>query len=114
MRVGLPWASLLAYVRITTNPRVFDRPLKVETALEQVDAWLGHPAVTTPDPTERHGEILGTLLRSAGLGGNLVGDAHLAALSLEHGLVLCSTDSDFARFPRVRWHDPLRGRGELP
>jgi uncharacterized protein len=108
-RVGLPWPSLLAYVRIVTNPRVFERPLSTAAAWEQVQAWLGCPAVWIPLPTARHPEILGPLLKAATGRANLVPDAHLAALAIEHGLILCSTDADFARFPGLRWQNPLLG-----
>ena len=107
-QVGLPWPSLLAFVRITTNPRVFERPLALAAAWRQVVDWLGCRPVWIPAPTERHVHILESLLLEAGSGANLVPDAHLAALAIEHGLTLCSTDGDFARFPGLRWENPLR------
>jgi toxin-antitoxin system PIN domain toxin len=107
-RVGLPWPSLLAFVRLVTHPRVFERPVPVATAWQQVEQWLQVPAVWMPGPTARHAGILGPLLREATPRANLVPDAHLAALAMEHGLTLCSTDGDFARFPGVTWHNPLR------
>lgn len=105
--VGLPWVSLLAFVRLVSNPRLFREPLGVADAWRQVEAWLDCPSTWTPEPTDRHREVLGPLL--AGIGGraNLVPDAHLAALAVEYGLVLCSTDGDFARFPGLRWENPL-------
>jgi toxin-antitoxin system PIN domain toxin len=106
-RVGLPWPSLLAFLRIATNARLFPRPLDSATAWRQVDEWLALPSVWIPAPTDRHAEILGELLAASGIVGPLVSDAHLAALSIEHGLVLCSTDSDFARFDALRWQNPL-------
>jgi len=105
-RVGFPWPSLLAFLRIVTNPRLFERAEPVEDAWRQVRAWLGADVAWIPQPTERHAEVLGSLL--GGATGNLVPDAHLAALALEHGLVVCSTDTDFARFAGVTWRDPLR------
>ena len=105
--VGLPWASLLGFLRIVTNPRVFERPETMAAAWRQVGSWLEAEVVWIPEPTERHREILGALLETAGVQANLVPDAHLAALAIEHGLLLCSTDSDFARFPDLRWQDPL-------
>lgn len=108
-RVGLPWPSLLAFVRIVTNPRVFERPLGMARAWAQVQGWLGCPTVWVPLPTPRHPEILGPLLHAATSRSNLVPDAHLAALAIEHGLVLCSTDADFTRFPNLRWQNPLLG-----
>ena len=106
-RVGLPWPSLLAFLRIGTSPRVFARPLAVAAAWEQVEEWLSLPGVWVPQPTEAHARVLGELLRAAHAGANLVPDAHLAALAMEHGLEVCSTDADFARFPGVRWRNPL-------
>lgn len=106
-RVGLPWQSLTAFVRIATNPRVFERPEGVAEAWSQVELWLDCPSVWIPVPTERHREVFGSLLCAAGATGNLVPDAHLAAIAVEHGLTLCSTDCDFARFPGLRWENPL-------
>lgn len=107
-RVGLAWPSVLAFLRITTNPRVFARPLSSTEAWSQVEAWLAVPVVWTPAPTARHAVLLGRMLRETKATGNLVPDAHIAALAVEHGLTLCSTDGDFARFPDLRWLDPLR------
>ena len=107
--VGLPWPSLLGFLRITTNPRVFARPAAISDAWRQVQAWLDCERAWIPPPTERHREVLGGLLGAPGVQANLVPDAHLAALALEHGLVLCSTDGDFARFPGLRWENPLAG-----
>ena len=101
------WAVLLAFVRLATNPRVFNAPLTVEEALDLVDSWLEQPSSTVVHPTERHTHVLRELLAPLGSAGNLASDAHLAALSIEHGAELCSGDSDFARFPRVRWVNPL-------
>jgi|SoiMethySBSTD1v2_1073268.scaffolds.fasta_scaffold668896_3 predicted nucleic acid-binding protein len=89
-RVGLPWPSLLAFLRLITNPRLFVRPLRLADAWAQVEEWLALPPVWIPMPTA-----------------NLVPDAHLAALALEHDLTLCSSDQDFARFPGLRWENPL-------
>ena len=105
--VGLPWASLLAFLRLVTNPRVFEHPEPMTDAWRQVLAWLGCETAWIPQPTERHAEVLGELLALPGVRGNLVPDAHLAALAIEHGLTLCSTDGDFARFPRLHWVNPL-------
>jgi len=106
-RVGLPWPSLLGFLRVTTNHRAVVRPLSTADAWEQVMTWLGCAPVWVPQPTERHVEILGRLLALPGLRANLVHDAHLAALAIEHGLIMCSTDGDFARFPGLRWQNPL-------
>ena len=92
--VGLPWASLLSFLRIVTNPRVFERPEPMTEAWRQVEAWLAVDAVWIPAPGERHRAVLATLLEQGGVRANRVPDAHLAALAIEHGLVLCSTDGD--------------------
>jgi toxin-antitoxin system PIN domain toxin len=105
--VGLPWGSLLAFLRLVTNPRVFERPTSTANAWRQVLAWLSCETVWIPQPSERHAEILGELLAVPGVHANLVPDAHLAALAMEYGLILCSADGDFARFPGVRWSNPL-------
>lgn len=104
--VGLPWPSLLGFLRLVTNPRVFPRPEPMSAAWQQVGAWLGAEAAWIPQATERHREVLGGLL-AGGAQANLVPDAHLAALAIEHGLLLCSADGDFARFPNLRWQNPL-------
>ncbi len=108
-QVGLPWPSLLAFVRLVTNPRVFEQPESIRAAWQQVEEWLDCDAAWIPAPTERHREILGALLAEAVPPANLVPDAHLAALALEHGLTLASSDRDFARFPGLRWENPLSG-----
>jgi hypothetical protein len=106
-RVGLPWPSFLGFLRIVTNPHVFQHPESISKAWDQVSAWLEAEVAWIPQPTERHGEILGALVAAAGVQANLVPDAHLATLAIEHGLLLCSTDGDFGRFPELRWHNPL-------
>ncbi|MEZ5316222.1 MAG: TA system VapC family ribonuclease toxin [Vicinamibacterales bacterium] len=106
-RVGLPWPSLLAFVRLASNPLVVRQPVPVETAWSQARAWLGSEAAWIPQATERHGDVFGELCRTAGMTSRLVPDAHLAAIAIEHGLVLCSSDGDFVRFPGLRWENPL-------
>jgi uncharacterized protein len=106
-RVGLPWFSLLGFIRLTTNPRVLERPLPMKTAWRQVTAWLACDNVWVPAPTERHASVLEPLLAQPGVHGNLISDAHLAALAIEHGLTLCSSDGDFARFANLNWLNPL-------
>ncbi len=108
-RVGLPWPSLLAFLRLVTNPRIFERPASTRAAWQQVQNWLDCEAAWIPEPTDRHREVLGGLLTGAAVRANLVPDAHLAALAVEHGLVLASTDGDFARFPGLRFENPLAG-----
>lgn len=105
--VGLSWIVVLAFLRLTTRRGVFDKPLPVDTALALIDAWLKEPAVTVIEPTSRHLRTLADLLLPLGTGGNLTSDAHLAALAIDHGAELCSTDNDFARFPALRWRNPL-------
>jgi toxin-antitoxin system PIN domain toxin len=105
--VGLPWASLLAFLRIGTNPRALARPFSIAEATAIVEAWLAQPCVTVVEPGERHWEILSRLLASAQARGPLVPDAHLAALALEHGATLATADRDFARFEGLRTLDPL-------
>lgn len=109
VRVGLPWQCLVAFVRISTHPRAYDRPLSPDEAWQQVAEWLGAGSAWTPLPTHRHAEVLGGLLHRYQVRANLVSDAHLAALAIEHGLRICSADTDFARFGEVTWVNPLAG-----
>ncbi|HEX5307516.1 MAG TPA: type II toxin-antitoxin system VapC family toxin [Solirubrobacteraceae bacterium] len=106
-RVGFPWQSLAAFLRISTHPRAFQRPLAPATAWERVTDWLSSPVAWIPQPGTEHAGILGQLITSYEVGGNLIPDAQLAALALEHGVALCSVDSDFARFRELRWINPL-------
>lgn len=106
-RVGLPWPSLLAFLRIVTNPRIFQMAATMSDAWKQVEDWLDCSVAWIPEPTEHHRDVLGSLLKTSGMQANLVPDAHLAALAIEHGLILCSTDGDFARFRNLRWQNPL-------
>jgi toxin-antitoxin system PIN domain toxin len=105
--VGLPWQSLLAFARLVTNPRVFEHPLSIQSAWAQIEAWLDCPIVRIPNPGDSHRDILGELMKTAVDRANLIPDAHLAALAIENGFVLCSSDRDFARFPNLKWQDPL-------
>src|ERR1043166_5943053 len=105
--VGLPWPSLLASLRITTNSRSISRPQKMSDAWSQVREWHACEPARAPGATDRHRENKGRLCESANVFGDLVPDAHLAALALDHGLTLCSDDLDFARFPTLRWFNPL-------
>lgn len=106
-RIGLPWPTLLAFLRITTNPRIFEPPLRPADAWTRVDEWLAQDNTWVPAPTEQHAALLVTLFRSTSIGGNLVPDVHLAALAMEHGLELLLTNTDYARFPDLRWRNPL-------
>lgn len=101
------WVVLLAFVRLTTSHQVFDDPLSASEALDLVDGWLAQPPVTIIGPTRRHPAVLRELLDATGTAGNLTTDAHLAAVAIEHGALLCSADRDFARFSGLRWHNPL-------
>jgi uncharacterized protein len=106
-RIGLPWASLLAFQRIATHPRASVNPLSPSQAWSYLADWLAADAVWVPVPGERHAEIIRDLIVGGDLRGNLVTDAHLAALAVEHGVGVCSTDSDFARFPQITWVNPI-------
>jgi hypothetical protein len=106
-RVGLPWQVIGAFLRIITNPRASARPLSPDTAWGYVETWLGLDVVWVPQPTERHAELLGSLITTHQLRANLIPDAQLATLALEHGLTLYSADTDFARFSELRWENPL-------
>ena len=106
-RVGVPWLSMWAFVRIATNPRATKAPLMPREALEHVDDWLGAPASWTPGPGAGHRDILARLLVEHDVRAALVSDAVLAAIAIEHGLDIVSADSDFARFTDVRWINPL-------
>jgi uncharacterized protein len=106
-RVGLPWPSLLAFVRIVSNPAIMRRPVTPADAWRQAREWLTCETAWTPLPGARHPELLGTLLGIRSASSRMVPDAHLAALAIEHGLTLCSTDGDFARFEGLKWDNPL-------
>ena len=106
--VALSWTVLLAFIRLSTRQVVVEQPLSASEAIELVQDWLDQPCVTVVHPTERHAAVLCELLDPLGTAGNLTTDAHLAALAIEHGAELCSSDTDFARFGGLRWKDPLR------
>lgn len=105
-RIGLPWSSLMAFVRIATHPRVASDPLSAADAWGYVEAWLDAPAAWIPAPGRGHREILGRLVRDLDVRGNLVSDAALAALCIEYGTGIASADSDFARFTEIEWINP--------
>ena len=104
--VGLPWQSLQGFLRITTNPRIFERPLPLDDAWSQVREWLQLANVFSPEPAARYPEILASLMPQVGRPEH-VPDAHLAALAIEYGLTLHTTDRDFARFNGLKWENPL-------
>lgn len=105
--VCLCWTVLSAFIRIGTNPRVFEHPLSLEQALARVQSWLDQPCTRVVRPTERHWTVFKQVLTDGQAVANLVTDAHLAALAIEHGCELASTDSDFARFPKLKWKNSL-------
>jgi len=105
--IGFPWNVLLAFLRLTTRPGVFRHPLPIATAFDLIGSWLNQTPATIVHPGPRHLKVLSELLLPTGTGGNLTSDAHLAALAIEHGAELCSTDNDFARFPGLKWRNPL-------
>ena len=106
-RVGLPWLSLWAFVRISTNPRATLRPLTPVQAWSMVEAWVDAPAAWVVEPGPGHREILGRLLVERDIRAGLVTDAVVAALCIEHGLTIVSADSDFARFTDITWLNPV-------
>lgn len=105
--VALPWLSLTAFVRIATNRRLFENPLPPTDAIAEVQGWLARPNVWTPEPGPRFSVVFAELIDATQASGNLVTDAWLAALALEHGLAVISSDADFGRFPRLNWSNPL-------
>ena len=105
--VGIPWAVILGFIRITTHSRVLENPLEVNGACSRIRAWLARPNAIVIHPGARHADILFKLIEAAGTGGNLTTDAHLAALAIEHQAEVHSTDADMARFPGLRWVNPL-------
>lgn len=105
--VALCWPVLTAFLRISTNPRILRRPLTLREASARVQSWLDQPCVRMVEPTDNHWEIFQRLLQEGRATANLVSDAHLAALAVEHNCTLCSTDADFARFKSVKWFNPL-------
>lgn len=106
-RVGLPWHSLGAFLRIVTHPRVTRRPLSGPEAWSFVEDWLAAPPTWVPPATQRTAAVLGLLQAEVLITGNLVPDAQLAALAIEHGLTVMTADTDFGRFPSVTWENPL-------
>lgn len=105
--VGIPWPTVVAFLRLSTHPRVFERPIAVDAAWEVVNGWLVRSNVSCPVPTDRHPALLRELLLDARASGNHAPDAHLAALAIEWGLELHSADGDFARYRQLRWRNPL-------
>ena len=105
--VCLCWPVLKAFIRIGTNPRLHQRPLTLKESCERIQSWFEQPCVRLIHPTDHHWALFQKLLKEGNAVGNLVSDAHLAALAVEHNCVLHSTDSDFARFPSLKWENPI-------
>jgi len=105
--VGLPWHSLLGFVRIASGSRFIDPPVPVDSAWQQLEDWLEAPAAWIPVPGRGHRHIIGQLIDGAKPTSKMIADLHLAALAVENGLTVASTDADFGRLPGVRWVNPL-------
>jgi toxin-antitoxin system PIN domain toxin len=106
-RVGLAWVVILAFLRLTTRPGILTRPMSLDQAVAVVSEWLEQPYVVALGPGEQHWFVLRNLLKTTGAAGNLVSDAHLAAVAIEHGCAIYSTDHDFKRFGGVDHVNPL-------
>ena len=106
--IGLSWETILAFLRVSTNPRIFSDPLELDMAASLVSDWLKQPNVSTVGPTEQHWQIFSRLLPRSRARTSLIMDAHLAALAIEHGATLCTNDRDFARFPGLKVEYPLQ------
>ena len=106
--VGLAWVAMLGFIRITTHRSILANPLPVADVLDRLGSWLALPQVHVAAPSARHYDLLRDLLGNLGTAGNLTTDAHLAALAIGRGYELHSTDTDFARFPALKWHNPLQ------
>jgi hypothetical protein len=110
--VAFSWIALLAFLRLATRVDLFPAPLSVDEAVRRVDEWLAAGSAVVVEPTADHGRVLGDLLRAAGSGGNLVNDAHLAALAIQHRCSIVSYDNDFSRFAGVKWETPKASPAE--
>jgi uncharacterized protein len=109
--IGLPHVVIFGFIRVGTNARVFRRPMSVREAAGHVRSWLSQPAAQLLSPGPDHTERVLTLLETAGTGGNLVTDAQIAAITLEHDAILHTADMDFVRFENLRWFNPITGLG---
>lgn len=105
--IGIAWVVILAFIRVSTKPPVFQPPLTVEEATGVVREWLSSPNVKIIAPGGEHAELMFELLKEVGTAGNLTTDAHLATLAIEYQAEIATVDGDFARFPRVRWFNPI-------
>jgi len=104
--VGLAWVTILGFIRLTTNRRILERPLAVQDVTARIRSWLNLPHYHVVQPSDTHFETLQAELERLGTAGNLTTDAHLAVLAMERGYILYTTDTDFARFPGLRWINP--------
>jgi toxin-antitoxin system PIN domain toxin len=104
--IGFSWVVTLAFLRLSTRVGLFPAPLAVDAATATMRSWLSAPASVVVEPTARHAASLSALLAGVGTGGNLVNDAHLAVLAVEHHATIVTYDNDFGRFPGVRWTKP--------
>lgn len=102
------WEIITAFIRISTNRQIFKKPMTMPQAIKRVQSWFDQPCVRFITPTESHWQIFQTMLHEGQAAANLVADAHLATLAVEHGFVLYTTDSDFSRFPKLKWKNPLK------
>jgi hypothetical protein len=105
--IGLSWVALLGFIRLLTNPRIYEHPYSPLETLEIIGSWLEQPHVKIVHPSDQHFSLLSKLIGQLGTAGNLTTDAHLAALAIERGLILQTTDADFSRFSGLKWHNPL-------
>ena len=105
--VGLCYPTILGFIRLATSRRVFNQPYELREAMQLVDSWLHQPNATIVLPTNRHWQVLRSLLEGSGAAGSLTIDAHIAALAIEHGYTVYSNDTDFGRFSNLHWVNPL-------
>ena len=105
--IGIPWASILGFIRISTSPNIFPNPVTLKDSENAVRSWLSRRETIIVHPGDQHADILFHILKHAGTAGNLTTDAHLAALAIEHQAELHSTDADMSRFPGLKWFNPL-------
>ena len=110
--IGISWPAIVGFLRMSTHPSIFERPLSSEDALAQVEDWLAVPLVSLVSEKREHWQVLRNLIVSLGAVNNLNPDAHLAALAITHGATLVSYDSDFERFPELRWEVPEAGSAQ--
>ncbi|MEZ5402158.1 MAG: type II toxin-antitoxin system VapC family toxin [Bryobacteraceae bacterium] len=106
--VGLSWAAVLGFIRVSTNPHACRNPMTPQESIGRVREWIARPNVRMLMPGVRHGDILFGLIEAVGVAGKLTSDAHLAALAIEYQAEVVSTDADFSRFPGLRWFNPAR------